>query len=558
MADQIHSNPDALADAAIAAAASASAEQYAQQQPFLFDFLDFTPDSTYVLMESLFSQPPAIGAMTSASSTTSGTAFGVSPGMSVGADESVGLQRSPTSPSDDSPPPPRQQTSASYPTSIVADTTTASQAESPTPPPGRGKRRPHRKSRTGCRTCKRRRVKCDEVHPRCGHCMHLGLTCSFQSAAQMIENETAIARTGCGVSSAVVNGVMLLSGMSGSTFSEIPNGATGLDLADLRLMHVYSSRVHTTIATATHTKEEDLWGRRVPAVASNDLSLMHAILAVASSYVMHKHVNAETVHAASFGDSCETTEQADARHAAHKTYSLRILKSGLHNHIEAAAGDALLLTGYLLTIDAIANAPTSKVTTTEFLTRTAWVQLVRGTCCILKAVWPLQRGTLGHSIFADDFSDLPIPRSRMDLASFAKQLRPFSFRNSFVIPAISHLSGGVERRDPTYEAWLYEDEDDLEDLYPLQASSLYVMPCYMLAKFKSVAIRGRKQVMSLIIAFLGLFDGRFYAQFHANDPIAHRIIAEFYRALRVFARCHRDEIWWLTNLAEGEGIKIDT
>lgn len=50
----------------------------------------------------------------------------------------------------------------------------------------RVKRRPmprkgHRKSRNGCLTCKKRKVKCDEVSPRCDICARLSLTCVFAS-----------------------------------------------------------------------------------------------------------------------------------------------------------------------------------------------------------------------------------------------------------------------------------------------------------------------------------------------------------------------------------------
>ncbi|KAL2811719.1 hypothetical protein BJX63DRAFT_273679 [Aspergillus granulosus] len=40
-------------------------------------------------------------------------------------------------------------------------------------------RRAHRKSRAGCLTCKKRRVKCDETHPICHHCIRTGWLCSW-------------------------------------------------------------------------------------------------------------------------------------------------------------------------------------------------------------------------------------------------------------------------------------------------------------------------------------------------------------------------------------------
>lgn len=41
------------------------------------------------------------------------------------------------------------------------------------------KRRFHLKSRNGCLTCKRRRIKCDEHKPTCMKCQHLGLVCGY-------------------------------------------------------------------------------------------------------------------------------------------------------------------------------------------------------------------------------------------------------------------------------------------------------------------------------------------------------------------------------------------
>ncbi|KAI1476630.1 hypothetical protein F4774DRAFT_427938 [Daldinia eschscholtzii] len=45
--------------------------------------------------------------------------------------------------------------------------------------PPRKKRRPHKKSRSGCQNCKNRRVKCDEVKPTCGGCTRFSLHCDL-------------------------------------------------------------------------------------------------------------------------------------------------------------------------------------------------------------------------------------------------------------------------------------------------------------------------------------------------------------------------------------------
>jgi hypothetical protein len=44
-------------------------------------------------------------------------------------------------------------------------------------------RRGHVKSRLGCFSCKRRRVKCNEVRPCCTSCRRLGLRCEYPAQA---------------------------------------------------------------------------------------------------------------------------------------------------------------------------------------------------------------------------------------------------------------------------------------------------------------------------------------------------------------------------------------
>ncbi|KAK2766659.1 hypothetical protein FQN54_005971 [Arachnomyces sp. PD_36] len=42
-------------------------------------------------------------------------------------------------------------------------------------------RKPHRKSRTGCPNCKKRRVKCDETRPSCKKCQAYGISCDYST-----------------------------------------------------------------------------------------------------------------------------------------------------------------------------------------------------------------------------------------------------------------------------------------------------------------------------------------------------------------------------------------
>lgn len=55
-----------------------------------------------------------------------------------------------------------------------------------------GKRKFHKKSRNGCATCKRRRVKCDEGHPICGNCERMSIECIYHISDEIFNSQQDI------------------------------------------------------------------------------------------------------------------------------------------------------------------------------------------------------------------------------------------------------------------------------------------------------------------------------------------------------------------------------
>ncbi|KAK3293423.1 uncharacterized protein B0H64DRAFT_419172 [Chaetomium fimeti] len=53
-------------------------------------------------------------------------------------------------------------------------------------PKQRLERRGHTKSRRGCFNCKRRRIKCQETRPACGHCVKQGLKCEYPTLPTIV------------------------------------------------------------------------------------------------------------------------------------------------------------------------------------------------------------------------------------------------------------------------------------------------------------------------------------------------------------------------------------
>ncbi|KAK0732647.1 hypothetical protein B0T21DRAFT_443843 [Apiosordaria backusii] len=111
-------------------------------------------------------------------------------------------------------------------------------------------RRGHTKSRRGCFNCKRRRIKCQETRPSCGHCLKTGLTCEYPSLPTIIHQPS--------------NTLPLFS------------------LLDLRLYHHFLSQCYPHHPIGS----EPLWLHEVPHLSQSHPYLMHAILGYSASHLL--------------------------------------------------------------------------------------------------------------------------------------------------------------------------------------------------------------------------------------------------------------------------------
>ena len=170
--------------------------------------------------------------------------------------------------------------SSSTPCSAAAPATTTAAAAA-TPPPSRYNaplsRRTHAKSRLGCFTCKRRRVKCNEGRPVCSSCRRLGLRCEYPP------QQPATAAEGVGTliaSSANPSAYASSSSSSGGPQATIPM----LTLQDLRFYHQFL----TVGFPALPLKADFIWPlcaamshevrqRRIPRVFFREVSLTVAV-----------------------------------------------------------------------------------------------------------------------------------------------------------------------------------------------------------------------------------------------------------------------------------------
>ncbi|KAF6821287.1 C6 zinc finger protein [Colletotrichum sojae] len=107
-------------------------------------------------------------------------------------------------------------------------------------------RRGHTKSRRGCFNCKRRRIKCQETQPSCGHCVKTGLKCEYPSTPTIVHQP----------------------------HHQVPL----FSLQDMRFFQ------HFMLQCYPHHPigNENIWTHEVPCLSQSHEFLMHAILGMAA------------------------------------------------------------------------------------------------------------------------------------------------------------------------------------------------------------------------------------------------------------------------------------
>ncbi|KAK4132487.1 hypothetical protein BT67DRAFT_435489 [Trichocladium antarcticum] len=219
-------------------------------------------------------------------------------------------------------------------------------------------RRSHKKSRAGCRRCKSRKIKCDEVHPRCGNCLKHGVPCDFEHPDVVAELQAASAAradspstpaTTVNFGSPIRRASVLAAGPSPaaaplcrppSTPSLSQTTPPGHRLLELRLMHQYTAMTCKTF-TFTAPVTEDIWKITVPNLAfSGSQHLADAILAVAALHLRSLLPNDK--------------EMVRASHA-YMAASLAEYSAALTKGIDHTNAEALFLTSALIAFQSTAT-----------------------------------------------------------------------------------------------------------------------------------------------------------------------------------------------------------
>ncbi|KAF2749499.1 hypothetical protein M011DRAFT_398716 [Sporormia fimetaria CBS 119925] len=372
-------------------------------------------------------------------------------------------------------------------------------------PGGGPSRRSHTKSRKGCKTCKKRHIRCDETFPQCRNCTKHQVRCDYMDSPAALVPESPKTTQGLNLLwTPEINTTIDLWRQSGEfPFPELrlyaqPNWAA-FSKTDLRLIHHLSSISNEMFRN--RTSKLTIWTDMMPKFLS---------IGASHPYVMNSILAFSASHLAWISQSSETRNLA----FQHASIGLKGLHEGISN-FSRANSDAVLASSLLLAWQA-----------TDWR---GWASLVTGTRTVIQAMQPWQH----ESMFADYIAEhSPMPTKSFmnpvsspiteqmrrdhvaiisDIHSSLHRLQPYLAHHDQEAKWVDQLKGYMDRLRASSSAQTAEDQ--FAQLYALR-KWLFWVPISLLAT-------KRNDATVLVVL------GHFYATALALEPVFEDIGAMF-------------------------------
>jgi hypothetical protein len=431
-------------------------------------------------------------------------------------------------------------------------------------------RRSHRKSRAGCRRCKSRKIKCDEVHPRCGNCVKHGVPCDFESrdvlddlapplsiasstststTAPSTANNSATASVAPSVSTSITSTAESPRGSTTASlnvprtpslqpspgpaptptpapipapapahvprtpltaqapFTATSSSAGQVDrLLELRLMHQYITITSKTLLTKSPVAE-DVWQKTVPQTAFQGRPyLVDAMLSVAALHLRSQNPEDKTLVRASHAYAASTFSEYCA---------------ALNNGITPENAEALFLTAALISFQSAASRIFTKDdaeadsggASSRYTLPTAWFHAFQGVKTVTASAW--------RWIFNNPRVNAVIDTQ----PGFTLNLNPLGLTSFF-----GHLLEGVEEELST------EDPIYLSSTGQAYSHAICVLNYAHKNLYPAAAL-----------AFPVTVSRRFIELMEEKRPRALAILACFFALLK-----RMDNVWWLHDVSRRE------
>ncbi|EOA85255.1 hypothetical protein ACJQWK_06942 [Exserohilum turcicum] len=372
-------------------------------------------------------------------------------------------------------------------------------------PGGGPSRRSHTKSRKGCKTCKRRHIRCDETFPQCRNCTKHQVRCDYMDSptAVLPESPQSPQQPNLLWTPEIEATIELWRHTGEFPFPELrvyPHPQwRALTMVDLRLIHHLSSISNEMFRNGT--SKSTLWTDMMPKFLS---------IAASHSFVMHSILAFSASHLAWISQSTETRNLA----FHHASLALKGLHDGITNFTKHNS-DAILASSLLLAWQA-----------TDWR---GWASLVTGTKTVIQSMQPWRH----ESLFADYIAEhTPMPnrhfmnpistmvsqearREHMnalaDIHASLQRLQPYLVRNEQESKWVDQLKGYLDRLRSSSQP--QSPEEQFNQLYALR-KWLFWVPISLLA-----AKRGDVTVLVIL--------AHFYATALALEPMFPDVASVF-------------------------------
>ncbi|KAK9242977.1 hypothetical protein V1506DRAFT_545915 [Lipomyces tetrasporus] len=201
---------------------------------------------------------------------------------------------------------------------------------------GPPKKKMHYKSRNGCLVCKKRKIKCDEVRPKCRNCVKHGANCEY--AKEVLEY---------GFSSGPGPFAGITPGSSHSTIV-----SPDLNMQHLSLLMHYVVHTSHSLSNMQSAENISIWSKTVPLVACRFPFLMYSIFALAATHILATKTPINDAQDKEINTAKRQEHEALGvyyRQRALEAFRSAINEQRSHEHLQAA-----LFASVLLSIDAFA------------------------------------------------------------------------------------------------------------------------------------------------------------------------------------------------------------
>ncbi|TEY38748.1 hypothetical protein BOTCAL_0478g00010 [Botryotinia calthae] len=221
----------------------------------------------------------------------------------------------------------------------------------------------HRKARTGCIRCRRRRVKCDESQPSCLNCERHGVECKYESTRSRKTPESP-------------NTENLTAQELRTKFPETAERR----LRELTLLHHYTTNTSRTVTLNNSANPDqaaiDIFTQTVPEIALTNEALLYSIYCISSLHLNHKTHSSNTEVPTSTPD----TSLVDAY--TYLDMTLRLHRQDIH-HLTPQNADAICLTSSNLRVCAFAMLQQRSLS--PYTPPSEWIKITRGASIAFKA-----------------------------------------------------------------------------------------------------------------------------------------------------------------------------